>query len=205
MSNVQLDEKRMAGDYEIKTAIRIGGVEIVFGENQELDKSYFCGVYSRNEIFAQYTKCMVSDGYAEIIQLFGQRIQEQAEKVLAEQASLNVPVKTVTADDCFPHDYSQNIEGKVVAVKADSLAPEYRTSNHQLILITGGNGASGKGRGNACFSINLYTGEHCRWERYDIQGIVKPEAMPEWAKQRESEIRSVQHQPKEKSRSEDAR
>ena len=189
MNNQQNEEIRMAGDYEIKQAIRIGGKEVVFGVNMNSENPYFCAIYSCDSIVEQYNDCMVSRGYAEMIRLFAQRVEEQADKVLAEQEQVNVPMITITADDCFYNDYSKNIEGKIVAVKADVLAPEYRTANHQLILVTGGNGSHGNARGNACFYINLYTGKHGRWERYDIQGEVKPEAMPDWAKQREAEIR----------------
>ena len=79
-----------------------------------------------------------------------------------------------------------------MAVKTEALAPEYRTAPHQLVYITGGNGALANAHGNACFCINLYTGKHTRWERYDIQGEVRPERIPGWARQRLEEIKREQ-------------
>ena len=48
----------------------------------------------------------------------------------------------------------------------------------------GGSGASANTRGSAVFCTNLHTGENCRWERYMVMGEVKPECMPEWAKEK---------------------
>lgn len=134
-------------------------------------------------------------------QLFGERIQQQAGKVLAEQEQAAVPLAPLTPGDCFPNSYSECIEGKIVAVKTNSLAPEYRTANHQLVYVTGGNGAQANARGNACFCINLHTGRHIRWERYDIQGEVKPDMLPEWAKERLSGILQQEQAKKEQRRS----
>ena len=99
-----------------------------------------------------------------------------------------MPRKLITADMCFKDNRSESIVGKIVAVKADILRPEYRSADYQLIYVTGGNGASGKSMGSACFHTNLYSGERGRWERHDILGEVKPECLPEWAKERVVEI-----------------
>lgn len=191
------EEKRMADNYEITRAIRIGGKEVVFGVDESNEYPYFCAIYSANELFYQYNECMVGE-YAEIMKLFGQRIQAQAERVLAEQEKITVPLEPLTADDCYPNDYQKSINGEVVAIRVASLAPEYRTANCQLVLVTGGNGSHAKCRGNACFCINLYTGEHTRWERYDVQGVVKPEKLPAWAKERLAVIQQEQAEKQKK-------
>lgn len=194
-------EKRMAENYEITQAVRIGGKEVVFGIDENCAEPYFCAFYTTNEFFYQYDNCMVGDNYAEMMKLFGERIQQQADKVLTEQEQAAVPLTPLNADDCFPNSYSECIEGKIVAVKTSVLAPEYRTANHQLVYVTGGNGAQAYARGNACFCINLYSGRHTRWERYDIQGEVKPEKLPEWAKERLSTIQQQEQAKKEQHRS----
>lgn len=123
-------EKRMAENYEITQAVRIGGKEVVFGIDENSTEPYFCAIYIENQLFYQYTDCMVSNNCAEIMKLFGERIQQQADMVLAEQRKAAVPLAPVAADDCFPNDYEKSIEGKVVAVKGSALAPEYRTAIH---------------------------------------------------------------------------
>lgn len=194
-------EKRMVENYEITQAVRIGGKEVVFGIDENCAEPYFCAFYTTNEIFYQYDDCMVGDNFAEMMKLFGERIRQQAEKVLTEQEQATVPLTPLNADDCFPNSYSECIRGKIVAVKTSALAPEYRTANHQLVYITGGNGAQANARGNACFCINLYSGKHTRWERYDIQGEVKPEKLPEWAKERLSTIQQQEQAKRERNRS----
>lgn len=194
-------EKRMAENYEITQAVRIGGKEVVFGVDETNAEPYFCAFYTANELFYEYSDCMVSDNFAEMMKLFGERIQQQAGKVLTEQEQANIPLVPLNADDCLPNNYAECIEEKIVAVKTSALAPEYRTANHQLVYVTGGNGAQANARGNACFCINLYSGRHIRWERYDIQGEVKPEKLPEWAKKRLSEILRQEQAKKEQRRS----
>jgi hypothetical protein len=50
------EEKRMAGDYEIRHAIHIGDKEIVFGENMKDPKGlfYFVGNYAHNDFYGSY-------------------------------------------------------------------------------------------------------------------------------------------------------
>lgn len=175
-------EKRMADTYEITQAIRIGGKEVVFGVDNSKKEAYLCALYTSNELFGEYSECMVGDDYAEMMKMFAIRLDGLADKVLSERASLSVPLETITMEDCFPNDYSKSIEGKVVAIKASSIVPEYRTADHQLVYVTGGNGAHGNARGSACFCINLYSGKRTRWERCDVQGEVKPEKIPDWVK-----------------------
>ena len=133
-------EKRTAENYEITQAVRIGGKEVVFGMDETNAEPYFCAFYTANELFYEYSDCMVGDNFAEMMKLFGERIQQQAGKVLAEQEQASVPLAPLTPGDCFPNSYSECIEGKIVAVKTSALAPEYRTANHQLVYVTGGNG-----------------------------------------------------------------
>ena len=83
-----------------------------------------------------------------------------------------------------------SIENNVVAIRADCLRPEYRTADKQLVLITGGFGSHANSRGRAVYTTNLYSGKESRWNREDILGIVKPEYMPDWAKERLKQIQA---------------
>ena len=189
-------EKRMVENYEITHSIQIGDKEVVFGVNEKADMPYLCAFYSNNSIFESYHECMVGDDYAEIIELFADRVKAQCIKVHEEQAKVTVPREDITAQMCIPMFKCGDIVGKVMAVKAQALRPEYRSAEHQLIYVTGGNGARKNSLGSACYCITLYSGEHGRWARYDLQGEVKPECLPEWAKKCLIEI---QRQQKEKN------
>lgn len=197
-------EKRMAQNYEIVQAVQIGGKEVVLGKDESSAEPYFCAVYAENQLFYQYKDCMVGD-YAEIVKLFGARIQAQAEMVLTEQEKTTIPLETLAVSDCYPNDYGQSIDGKIVAVKLEALAPEYRTADHQLVLVDGGSGSRAEPRGNACFCINLCSGKHIRWERYEIQGEVKPERLPEWAKERCSAIQRERAETAKKPKDKEGR
>lgn len=192
------DEKRMAGDYEIIHAIHIGDKEVVFGQNKNDNEAerYICGYCNRNELFEQYDENFVSPDYLEIMTIFCDRVKSQIQQVRDGYKLITVPFNAITPDMCCQNNYSQSIVGKVVAIKQSVLRNEYQTQVNQLFLVTGGFGAEANSRGSACFCTNLYTGKNTRWERCDIQGEVKPECMPQWAKDRLEVIKTEQTKEK---------
>ena len=185
-------KKRMVEGYEVTQGIRIGDKEVVFGVDEKAELPYLCALYADNGLFESYHECMAGDDYAEVMELFADRVKAQCVKVHEEQAKMTVPRVKITAEMCTPMYKCGDIVGKVMAVKAGTLRPEYRFAQHQLVYVTGGNGAREGALGNACYCIALYSGDHERWERYDLQGEVKPEALPEWAKERLVEIQKQQ-------------
>lgn len=202
-------EKRMAENYEITQGIRIGDKEVVFGVDEAAEKPYFCAFHEKQFLFGyikeRYEDCIISDDYVESVELFAQRVKDQCEKVREKWAQVTVPRDKLTAEMCRPNDFSESLQGKVVAVKLAVLRPEYQSADHQLIFITGGNGAHGNSRGTACFCKNLYTGEETRWERYDIQGEVRPEHLPAWAKDRLAEFQKEQAEKEKRGKSKEER
>ena len=178
------DEKRMAHDYEITQAIHIGDKEVVFGvdDKNEFDLKYLCAYYQSNDIIGQYSECLVSTDYVEIMKLFASRIAEQCDKVRAEQEKVTVPLEMITPEQCIPDNYKKSIEGKAIVIRPDVLRHEYQTADRQLWLCTGGFGAAANSRGSACFCTNLYSGKESRWERRDVMGEMK--VLPDWAKER---------------------
>lgn len=180
-------EKRMAGDYEIFQAIHIGDREVVLGENprDETGMRYMCAFCRQNALFAEYSEVMASDDFPEIVELFGQRVAEQAQKTRIE---LNKPKiqgiddRPISAEDCTPLTYEDDLHEKIVVIKAEVLRREYRTATHQLKLCVGGFGASPHSRGSACFCIDLYSGKEARYERMDVLGTMEPDQLPGWAK-----------------------
>lgn len=181
-------EKRMAENYEITQAVQMGDKEVVMGMDETNAMPYFCAFYNKNGLFDSYSGCIVSDDYVEIVELFAGRVKGQCEKVREEQEKITVPREPITADMCLSLDYDTSLVGKVAAVRVDALKPEYRFAPDQLVYVTGGNGARGKARGSACICTNLYSGKSGRWERQDMQGEVKPEYLPDWAKDRSEKI-----------------
>ena len=94
----------------------------------------------------------------------------------------------IRAEDCFPED--MDLKGQVIAVKARTLAPEYRVASHQLYIATGGFGCSPNARGRAVFCKNIYNDESVRFDRDGILGVVKPECIPAWAKEKIAKLQA---------------
>lgn len=191
-------QKRMAENYEITQAVSIGDREVVMGVDKTNAMPYFCAFYSRNDIFESYSDGIISNDYVEIVELFAERVRGQCEKVREEQKKVTAPKEPVTADMCLPLAYDDSLVGKVVAIRKDALKLEYQSAPYQLVYVTGGNGARGKTHGSACFCTNLYSGKWGRWERQDIQGEVKPECLPDWAKARAEKIQKKEQDREER-------
>ena len=184
----ELQEKRMAGDYEIFQAISVGIVEIVMGEDPkaEPEERFMCAVCTTNDLFSQYNDVCLSSDYAEILELYGQRIASEAEKLMNEVTEIRnrgIDDRAVTDAGFIPLTYEDDLNGKVVVLKPDVLKKEYQRATRQYQLVTGGFGASPNSRGSACFCTNLYSGKRDRFERWDVLGVVDREDLPDWAKE----------------------
>ena len=178
------EEKRMAGDYEIIQAFHIGDREVVLGVNPNAapDEMYMCSMGEKNDILEFHNDVMVSDDYAEIVQLFGERIVAQAKKVQQELFKPNFQgIDNSPITQCNRITYKDDLHNRVVVIKPDVLRREYQHATHQLVLVTGGFGASPNSRGSACFCVNLYNGTSGRFEREDILGTLNDDQLPKWA------------------------
>lgn len=191
--------RRMAGNYEILQAVEIGDREIVLGENhQDTDgMKYMCAFCRQNELFVQYFQIEESNDFPEIVEIFGQRIAEQAQQTCME---LNKPRiqgiddAPITRADCTPLSYEDDLHEKIVVIKPEVLRREYQKATHQLKLCKGGFGASPHSRGSACYCIDLYTGKEARFERMDVLGTMEPDQLPDWARHGLMEIEQKQAQ-----------
>ena len=179
------EEKRMAGDYEIIQSVHIGDREIVVGENQADTDGlpYLVAYYESNAIIGRYYDAVGSDDFPEIMEIYGQRIMEQAQKTREELSTpkmQGIDNSPITAEGCTPISYDDDLNGKVIVIKPEVLRPEYRRATSQLKLCTGGFGAYPRSRGSAVFCTEIYTGRQSRFERRDILGILEPENQPKW-------------------------
>lgn len=194
-------EKRMVGDtgYQVKHAIHVGDKEIVFAEDENA-KGGMCwlvGDYTHNDIISQYADCRISDDFLETMQEFADRVSRQI-TAMWEEKTQSATCAVFSAEQCYPHDYGQDINGKVVAIKAEVLRPEYRRGDVQLVLVNGGNGARGDARGSAVFCYELNNGQLTRYERQDVLGEVKPEYLPQWAKDKAAALQHAKAAPPQK-------
>lgn len=183
---------RKVGDWVITHSMHIGDKEVVLGENNSCpDKPrYVCAYYQSNALIAQYSEVQGSNDYLEIMELYLERLGKQVETVKKERDSITVPTELLTAEQCEPNSLDESINGKIIALRMGTLRPEYQTADNQILLVTGGFGASPNARGSAVYVHNLYSGVQYRVERSDVLGVVKPEQIPAWAVESAAKIQA---------------
>ena len=194
------DEIRKVGDHTVFQSIHIGDKEIIVAECVDTPSArYLVANCTSNGIMELYSDGLVSESYAEIMQIFAERVAEQARKAqehYLECASVEDNLWPLTSNDCSPISHSDSIEGKIVVIKPDVLRREYQMPTHQLKLCTGGFGSHPNSRGSACYCTDLYSGESSRFERYDILGTMPEDKLPDWATKGLAEIRTKQAEKK---------
>lgn len=202
--NAENNENMKCGDYAIIQELCIGDKTVVFGEKPGGygPDQYLCAYRQIVLFYASYTE-IETGSYLDMMDVFTTRVKGQIENARETLKQIKVPLEVITPEMCYPHDFSQDLNEKVIAIKPEVLRPECQYAVYQLGYVTGGFGAHGNARGNAVFVKKLYSQEDTRFERYDVQGIVKPECLPEWAKQNLEQIK--QRQKKEKNRKGGAR
>ena len=198
-------EKRMMGDYEIIHTLHIGDREIIVGDNPNAikDERYVCANLQYIDVFIKPEDAVVSDDFTEIIQEYGKRLAEQAEKtrpLVMKPKIQGIDTRVLTEKDCKLIDYNDNLNGKIIVIKPSALRREYQMCTNQIMLCTGGFGASPHSRGNACFCVDLYTGKSCRQERPDVMGTLERPPLPNWA-----ELTLIHHEPKKQPERSEAR
>ena len=179
MRCLKMDKIRKAGDYTIRQAMQIGEKEIVLGENMQAKdgKYYMVANYEFNELFERYTDVQCSVDYVEVADIFTQRISAEIERLKVGRCDLCMNI--LTKDDCIPIG-NETFVGKIIVIKPDKLAPEYRNEHYQIMRCTGGNGAKAEGLGTSVFCKEMFTGEEMKYRRASVVGILKEDCYPAW-------------------------
>lgn len=139
------------------------------------------------------------DDYMEVAEYYYGTLMRELQQI-RENEPKDISSTVLSSSDCNSiHDYT-TLAGKLVVLDADVLYPEFQNSMHQLYLAVGGFGCNPKGSGNAIFAENLYTGESCRIERYEVIGVIKQDKLPQWAKDKLEEKVSQKEKPKGEER-----
>lgn len=97
--------------------------------------------------------------------------------------------------NCLPDTEKQDFEGKVIVLSPKTLKESCLTVQDQLWLCTGGFGAHAGANGRAVFAVNLADGEKTRWNRTDFTGVLAESNLPDWAKEKLSEIQEQKQVP----------
>ncbi len=180
------NEKRLIGDYEILTSIRVGKHEIVLAENPNAVQyeRFLCGYVENNGVFERLVECAVSDSYADVATLFGERVtekSEEAQKDFEREKEIVGDNREMKANECEPITENDLLKGRVVVIRGDALRSEFSRAAHQMYLCVGGFGSQPNARGRSCFCRSLYDGHDTTFQRQDILGVFPTEQLPEWA------------------------
>ena len=178
--------KEMINDYAVKNEVFVGNRRYLFAvhtDEKEPQRFLKCQCYD-DELFRHYVNAVTSNDFVECMKLYLADISAAVEKVEKDRAAIGLEdISCLKGSDLLSASRDKNIEGKVVAIGEKWLCDGVKDISHQLYFVKGGNGAQSNSRGNACFSINLYTGEDTRIERYEVLGEVPEDKIPEFAKE----------------------
>ena len=179
------NEKRTADSYEIESALMINGKEIVFGADEKAELRYMVGFCSLDPIFGieHYHNCIATDSYAEAMKEFGERVRTEAEKSFSIQQERGV-FETLSYDDCIPGSEHEHYAGKLIVIRSEILQRDKQTADYQLCRAESGFGCTESARGRAVYVRAVYDNREMRYNREDILGVIKPECIPNWAKER---------------------
>lgn len=98
--------------------------------------------------------------------------------------------KLFTIEDCIKDShYKEDYEGKIIVMRPEALKDHYRDERFQLWLGGSGFGCDPSLRGRAVFATCLYDNEHAEWRRENFLGTIKPEALPDWARLKLSQMK----------------
>lgn len=174
--------------YEPIQSVQLAGVQYVIAECPGAEAPFVCWRRSADKGFGEesYMLPLFTTDYVEAVRIFVRQLSvavDDLELSRVYRGSLIVD-HPLDEQNCVPNGLGADLKGKVVAIKAGSLFPEYRTRSHQLMLATGGAGCSPRALGQAVYGINLYSSGQEKWVREDVLGVVQENALPEWAKGR---------------------
>lgn len=190
-------ENRKVGDYNVLQSMQIGYKEILLCENPTgpKDERYLCCYAERVLMYEKYDDAIAGDDFAEIVKLYGDRVAQAAGEFLKEgnerMAVIGGPDDEITKSSCKAISPEDSLVGQVVVVRGSVLRPEFQHGTRQLMLCTGGNGAQPMARGRSCNCVYLYDGRETVFYRSDFLGVLKPENMPEWAKDRLEKVKAA--------------
>lgn len=200
-------------EYQEIQSLKIAGVTLFMGWNPNDSKRTYliCNKHSI-DLGDYYTDAFASEDYLEIAQRYAERLSWQLDKARELREERGLPVQMLGAKHCRERGEEESLKGKVIILKAESLTPEYRTADCQLVIATGGFGCEPNARGRAVYVKELYSGKEYRMNIGDVLGIADFNTLPDWIdgklleRQREMNAENTARQlPKKKARGGDTR
>ena len=176
-----MDNEINFNDYQRIQSIRLAGLTLFMGWNPKDSKSTYllCDIVSC-DIGDIYKNAIVSNEYLEIAQGYVERLGKQLAIAKEFRGKRSLPVQMLGMKHCRKRDEKESLAGSLIVLKPESLSPEYRTADCQLVIATGGFGCEPNARGRAVYVKELYSGKEYRMNIGDVLGIADYAALPDW-------------------------
>ena len=167
--------------YQEIQSLKIAGVTLFMGWNpNDPKRTYLLCNKHTIDLGDYYMDAVVSTEYLEIVGQFAERLNQQIEKAKELRKERALPVQMLGAKHCRERGKTESLKGKVIILKPESLTPEYRTADCQLVIATGGFGCEPNARGRAVYVKELYSGKEYRMNIGDVLGIADLNTLPDW-------------------------
>ena len=170
--------------YEELFGVKVAGVRVILAG---FDSKYVVCDCRRDSDSDEYSNVSVHTDYLDAMLGFTQRVEGYVTDLKKERAMRSLPIVTLTEKDCIPGGMDGDITGKLIVLNPEYMSSEFRTSDYQLKICTGGFGAKENARGKTVFCTDLYTGNTGQFKRQWIAGVIDPDKMPAWAKDKMAE------------------
>lgn len=185
--------KSERGNYLIENEFNISGIRYFLAYDSKSKNPFMVGEKQRSDVIVKYDNLIVTDDYITALEEWNRRIANAIENLKAERVELS-DMSLLGRDDIEPIG-ENSIKGKVVVIKADCFLHESQYAQKQLYVVNGGFGAEARSKGRAVFCESIFNGEHIRFNRQDILGVLKEGHVPAWASDRIKEIQDCSPHP----------
>ena len=188
-------------DYKTIQNQYINGREIILSENPQAEYRYMvCESKWDNPLGLQETIFTgLTNEYLEALEKYTDTVKYYvgcATSTRDMRKSLHgVEFGILTEKECVPNGMNDDLDGKVIIIKAEALSPQYQSVDYQLRFCNGGFGTRPNSRGRAVFCTDLFEDKKSRFEREDVLGVADISMLPEWAQKRIAELRPEKATP----------
>lgn len=195
-----MENEFVVDGHKVTHTVQLGDKEIFVAIQENVPLPFYVGYMEVvGELgLVRYSEVSGTDDYTEAWEIANNLVKKQIEQVRVERTARNLPHQILTEVDCIARSQYSEYNGKVLVLRTETLRPEYWSADHQLVFATGGFGASTEGRGRKVYCTSVYSGNHFYIARTDVLGIIKPENLPDWAKEKVAVLEEKYHQQQEK-------
>ncbi len=192
------ENKEMFGDYTVIQSLQIGNRSLLICYNPDgKDGEYLCCFKEHSPAGTQYTKPVFHDDYLEVATVFSERLHEHLREVSQTRTARNLPRELLGNEHCLAGSATRKLTGKLVVLRPDALAPEYRAADYQLGYVTKEYSFTNE-VGRTAYVVKmrttnvvefheLYSDKKRMLERGSVLGIADSSKLPTWTRQKISE------------------